>query len=427
MFNYDDLSVIELSDGNNPNAQVNPIGDVYVCSGDDAYAEVSTTNTQGTTQYYWTNDNDSTGIPLSGIGYQGVLGHGVFNNTSEPQVSTITVTPELTFQGQTTTGPPETFTVTVNPTAQVDPIEDITVNSGEVMNPIRFTTSNISGTTTYNWTNDNTSLDLASSGSGNIPSFTPNNTTTTPIVRTITVTPTFTNDAVSCEGPTMSFTITVNPDGDTVTDQEGNSYDYLYYGNQVWTVENAEMVTYRDGTPIPQVTSNGVWADTTTGAWAYYDNDPTKGKLYNWYAVMGIHDEASLLDASLRKEFAPEGWHVPSDAEWTILEEYLIANSYNYDGTTTQNKIGKSMASTTGWNSSTNAGVPGNDQSLNNSSGFNAFPEGSRSSYDGSFDGEGRNAVFWSSTEYDTLGAYSPHLNKNSWLLSRHVILSNIF
>jgi hypothetical protein len=101
---------------NNLNAQVNPIDDVYVCHGDDAYAEVSTTNTQGTTKYYWTNDNDSTGIPLSGVSHGGVVpGGGVYNTTSEPQVSTITVTPELTFQGQTTTGLPETFTVTVNP------------------------------------------------------------------------------------------------------------------------------------------------------------------------------------------------------------------------------------------------------------------------------------------------------------------------
>ena len=56
---------------------------------------------------------------------------------------------------------------------------------------------------------------------------------------------------------------------------------------------------------------------------------------------MGIHDEASLLDASLRKEFAPEGWHVPSDTEWTTLEEHLITNGYNYDDTTTENKIAK--------------------------------------------------------------------------------------
>ena len=187
-----------------------------------------------------------------------------------------------------------------------------------------------------------------------------------------------------------------------VTDQDGNTYDKLYYGDQVWTVENAEMVTYRDGTPIPEVTDNAEWESLTTGAWSYYDNDPTKPRFYNWYAVMGIHDVASLTDESLRKEFAPDGWHVPSDAEWTTLEERLIANGYNYDGTTTtENRIAKAMASTSGWGSSTIAAAPGSDQSLNNDSGFNAFPEGYRQ-YDGSFYYEGNYAIFWSSTEYDT-------------------------
>ena len=189
----------------------------------------------------------------------------------------------------------------------------------------------------------------------------------------------------------------------TVTDIDGNTYDYLTYGDQVWTVENAEMVTYRDGTPIPEVTDATEWENLTTGAWAYYNNDPTKPRLYNWYAVMGIHDAASLPDATLRKEFAPEGWHVPSDAEWTTLEEHLIANGYNYDSTTTGNKIAKAMASTTGWVSQTNAGAPGNDQSINNSSGFNAFSEGGRFHIGnmGLFNGEGGNAIFWSSTESD--------------------------
>ena len=180
----------------------------------------------------------------------------------------------------------------------------------------------------------------------------------------------------------------------TVTDQDGNSYPYLTYGDQVWTVKNAEVVTYRDGTEIPQVTDATAWENLTTGAWCYYDNDPTKGKLYNWYAVMGIHDTDPNTP---NKEFAPEGWHVPSDEEWTTLENYLIANGYNYDGTTTEDKIAKAMASTTGWNSSTDLGEPGNDQSLNNSSGFNAFPEGYRY-INGSFSNEGI-AFFWSSTE----------------------------
>ena len=181
----------------------------------------------------------------------------------------------------------------------------------------------------------------------------------------------------------------------TVTDQDGNSYPYLTYGDQVWTVKDAEMVTYRDGTPIPQVTDATEWANLTTGAWAYYENDPTKGKLYNWYAVAGIHDND---ENTPNKEFAPEGWHVPSDAEWTTLENYLIANGYNYDGTNTENKIAKAAASSTGWDSDPTTGAPGNDQSLNNSSGFNAFPEGKRYT-DGWFNGEGSNAVFWTTTE----------------------------
>ena len=195
----------------------------------------------------------------------------------------------------------------------------------------------------------------------------------------------------------------------TVTDINGNTYDYLTYGNQVWTVDNAEMVTYRDGTPIPQVTDNTEWQNLTTGAWSYYNNDPTKPRLYNWYAVMGIHDTDPNTP---NKEFAPEGWHVPSDAEWTTLEEYLIANDYNYDGTLTGNKIAKAMASTTGWISDTATGAIGNDQSLNNDSGFNAFPEGLRF-IDGSFYDEGYLAIFWSSTEFDAIYAWYRYLNYN--------------
>jgi uncharacterized protein (TIGR02145 family) len=132
---------------------------------------------------------------------------------------------------------------------------------------------------------------------------------------------------------------------------------------------------------------------------------------------MGIHDTDPNTP---NKEFAPEGWHVPSDAEWTILEEYLIANDYNYDGTTTGNKIAKAMASTTGWFSSTNTGVPGNDQSLNNNSGFNAFPEGYRYG-NGSFTNNGgNNAIFWSSTESNTNFAWYRLVNYNNTNLNRN-------
>ena len=184
---------------------------------------------------------------------------------------------------------------------------------------------------------------------------------------------------------------------------DGAPYLSIVYGTQEWTVENACHITYRDGTPIPQVTDETEWANLTTGAWSYYNNDPTKHRLYNWFAVVGIHDND---ESTPNKEFAPEGWHVPSDAEWRTLYEHLIANGYNYDGTTTGNKIAKSMASTTGWLSSTTLGTPGNNQSTNNSSGFNAYPKGWRWGFGMGFNGEVDTAVFWSTTDFSSSDAY---------------------
>ena len=184
-------------------------------------------------------------------------------------------------------------------------------------------------------------------------------------------------------------------------DQDSNYFEIKYFGSQLWAIENTEVVTYRDGTPIPEVTDATEWGNLTTGAWCYYNNDPSNGKLYNWYAVAGIHDND---ETTPNKEFAPDGWHIPSDADWTTLENYLIANGYNYDSTTSGNKIAKAMASTTGWNASTTAGAVGNDQSLNNSSGFAALPEGSRNA-SGNFYGILTHSRWWTATETDAVQA----------------------
>jgi len=210
--------------------------------------------------------------------------------------------------------------------------------------------------------------------------------------------------------------------GGTATDQEGNSFEWINYGTQDWAIETAEVVAYRDGTAIPQVTSSAEWQNLTTGAWCYFDNDPSKEKLYNWYAVAGIHDNEVTTP---NKEFAPEGWHVPTDAEWSTLENHLIATGYNYDGTTTEDKIAKSMAATTGWDERTDEGVPGNNSITNNTSGFNAYPVGFRSN-NGVFvnqnndspNFDGGYAILWSSTPTNT-GAFYRDLDGSDIDLDR--------
>ena len=186
-----------------------------------------------------------------------------------------------------------------------------------------------------------------------------------------------------------------------ITDQDGNTYNFMTYCNQVWTVQNAQMSTYRDGTPIPEVSDNADWANLTTGAWKYTTHsigDSNPEKLYNWYAVMGIHDTDPNTP---NKEFAPEGWHVPSDAEWTTFENCLIATGYNWDGTTTEDKIAKAIGSTSGWINSDIEGAVGYDQSTNNSSGFNIYPFGTITPEGVPINGA-NNSVLWCSTEITT-------------------------
>ncbi len=100
-----------------------------------------------------------------------------------------------------------------------------------------------------------------------------------------------------------------------------------------------------------------------------------------------------------------EGWHVPSDAEWTELGNYLANNGYNYDGSIGggRDKIAKAMASESGWNSTTITGSVGNTDypEYRNKSGFSALPGGYRH-YGGTFDIIGGYGAWWSSTESGT-------------------------
>jgi uncharacterized protein (TIGR02145 family) len=173
--------------------------------------------------------------------------------------------------------------------------------------------------------------------------------------------------------------------------------------NQVWMTKNLDVSTYRNGDAIPQVTDPTQWYNLTTGAWCYYNNDaangPIYGKLYNWYAVNDV------------RGLAPTGYHVPSDTEWTTLENCLGGDSV----------AGGKMkeAGLMHW-ISPNMGAT-------NISGFTGLPGGYRNE-NGWFYNIGNSVSFWSSThvswnsptafEY-SLYALGPELTREYWWLKQ--------
>jgi len=165
-----------------------------------------------------------------------------------------------------------------------------------------------------------------------------------------------------------------------VTDIDGNIYNAVILGTQTWMMENLKTTRYRNGDPIPTGLSDTVWSNTSSGAYAIYNNDNGNntpyGKLYNWYAV------------SDGRQLAPAGWHVSTDDEWTTLVTYL--GGLGVAG-------GKlKEAGTTHWNSPNLA---------TNESSFTALPAGQRSWY-GPFNDLGHYGYWWSASEGFASGSW---------------------
>ena len=178
-------------------------------------------------------------------------------------------------------------------------------------------------------------------------------------------------------------------------DFDGNIYQTIQIGNQEWMAENLKVTHYRNGDAIQHETNNSSWANLSTGAYCYYNNDAnnsdTYGALYNWYAV----DDSRGL--------APDGWHIPSDEEIMILEmelgmSYDEAHDTGFRGTNEGSKLAGNAAL---WNN----GALENDPDFG-SSGFDFLPGGYRSYYSGIFLNLGNYGYFWSATEYGTYYAW---------------------
>ena len=194
-----------------------------------------------------------------------------------------------------------------------------------------------------------------------------------------------TNSAGTGYGNVVSFTTP-----GTVTDIDGNIYNTVVIGKQVWMVENLKTTRYRNGDPIENITDSTQWNQyLATGAYCNYKNDEsyadTYGRLYNWYAVND------------NRKIAPVGWHVPSYTECLALIDFL--GGYTVAG-------GKLKESSTIHWASPNTGAT-------NEAGFTALPSGQREGFYGTFEWITIYFYSWSSTEVSSSNAWFMLLGSN--------------
>ena len=206
-------------------------------------------------------------------------------------------------------------------------------------------------------------------------------------------------------------------------------------GNQVWMIKNLDVDTFRDGDAILEVKTEDEWrraGEEGKPAWCYYENDPGNGekygKLYNWYAVVD------------KRGLAPEGWHVPSDEEWTVLIDYLGGEAAA--GTKMKSKRfwgersdgAQRCPNCSSWNNEYRSKVPchvckdtrfveahenGNSGIGTNEKGFTGLPGGSRN-YGGGYYDVGDNGYWWSSSEGNTSNAWTRYLDSNDGHAGRY-------
>jgi uncharacterized protein (TIGR02145 family) len=214
-------------------------------------------------------------------------------------------------------------------------------------------------------------------------------------VGTYTVQLTVTNNYGSDTVQKTNYIYATNSDGTgTVTDIDGNVYQTLEIGTQVWMAENLKVTHYRNGEAVLNINGDREWFYNTSGAYCWYSNDiswkDVYGALYSWFAVVDS------------QQLCPAGWHIPTDAEWTILTEYMGG----------EDEAGGKLKSTRTapdahprWDSP-NAGAT-------NISGFSGVPGGYRD-FDGTFNYRGRYSIFWSTTDYSSTYAWHHYLNYNT-------------
>ena len=201
------------------------------------------------------------------------------------------------------------------------------------------------------------------------------------------------------------------PDMLTVTDYDRNVYPTIQIGSQCWMKENLRSTHYSDGTAI----TAGNSSSTTVAYYYTLQGNFNYGYLYNWKAVMRSSSSSQASPSGVQG-ICPNGWHVPSDAEWDELQNY-VSNLSQYRCNDNSNYIAKALAATEGWSSSTSTCAVGNALDNNNATGFSALPAGYYSG--GSYTGFGTTSLFWSSTESSNSNTYDRSLDYSNAVMTR--------
>lgn len=196
------------------------------------------------------------------------------------------------------------------------------------------------------------------------------------------------NSAGTAYGNEVTFT------SGQLTDIDGNTYNTVTIGNQVWMKENLKVTKFNDDTDIPHVTDDDTWFQTDDPGYSWYGNDEatyaaTYGAMYNWYTVN-------------TGKLCPEGWHVPTDDEWTILTDFLGGE------VVAGGKLKE--AGTAHWDS------PNTDAT--NETGFTALPGGYRSN-GGQFYSIGSSGNWWTSSEDDNIYVWGRRLDHSDAVVDR--------
>lgn len=199
--------------------------------------------------------------------------------------------------------------------------------------------------------------------------------------------------------------------GDPLIDpRDGQSYATLQVGDQCWMAENLNIGTLINGTSIQG--NNGIIEKYCFGN--SEANCIEYGGLYQWNEMMGY----TIIPGA--QGICPDGWHVPTDAEWISFTSY-VSSQFAFRCNSNSTFIAKSLAATTNWLTSLNTCVIGNNLSINNATSFTALPGGFRHT-DGSFYAQNRYAYWWTSSQNDASNAWYWHMYYDSAIVSRNLI-----